>query len=211
VTEDFTKPNVAAGPDNVLTCSITSVQLAGSSTTPGATFLWSTLDGNIVSGANTATPTVNAAGTYHLVVTNPANGCFDSDDAVVTSDVTPPSLSIEKKGANENANPQTVSVGFVGSAPAGVTFQWQSCVANCGVDASWSNIASQTAASLLFSNFALDTAESINFNLASGNGSGNYAALLQIVNLRVAGTQTSNGCSANSNAVAVKKLTAIDP
>lgn len=211
VTEDFTKPNVAAGPDKVLTCSITSIQLAGSSTTPNATFLWSTLDGNIVSGADTATPTVNAAGTYHLVVTNPVNGCFESDDAVVTSDVTPPSLSIEKKGANENANPQTVSVGFVGSEPAGVSFQWQSCVANCGVDASWSNIASQTAASLLFSNFALDTAESITFNLASGNGSGNYAALLQIVNLRVAGTQTSNGCSANSNAVAVKKLTAIDP
>jgi hypothetical protein len=164
-----------------------------------------------VSGANTATPTVDAAGTYTLVVTNPANGCFDTDDAVVTSDITPPSLSIEKKGANENVNPQTVSVGFVGSAPAGVTFQWQSCVANCGVDASWSNITSQTAASLLFSNFALDTAESVSFNVGSGNGTGNYVALLQIVNLRVAGTQTSNGCSANSNAVAVKKLLAIDP
>ena len=154
VTEDFTKPNVDAGPDKLLTCSIVSVQLAGSSSTPGATFQWSTLNGNIVSGANTATPTVNAAGTYHLVVTNPDNGCFDSDDAVVTSDTTPPSLSVEKKSANENANPQTVSLGFVGSAPAGVTFQWQSCVANCGLDASWSNISGQTAASLIFSNFA---------------------------------------------------------
>lgn len=211
VTEDFTKPNVSAGPDKVLTCSITSVQLAGSSTTPNATFAWSTLNGHIVSGANTATPTVDAAGTYHLVVTNPVNGCFDVDDADVTSNVTPPSLSIEKKSANENASPQTVSVGFVGSAPAGVTFQWQSCVANCGSDANWSNISGQTTASLIFSNFNLDTAESVSFNIASGNGSGTYAALLQIVNLRVAGTQTSNGCSANSNGVLVKRLQAVDP
>ncbi|HET8782003.1 MAG TPA: hypothetical protein VFM63_06275 [Pyrinomonadaceae bacterium] len=211
VTEDFTKPNVSAGPDKVLTCSITSIQLSGSSTTTGATFAWSTVDGHIVSGANTATPTVDAPGTYHLVVTNPANGCFDVDDAVVTSDITPPSLSIQKTGANENTNPQTVSLGFVGSPPAGVTFQWQSCVANCGVDASWSNIASQTGSTLTFSNFALDTAESVSFAVGSGNGSGNYVALLQIVNLRVAGTQTSNGCSANSNGVAVKKLLAIDP
>ena len=211
VTEDFTKPNVGPGPDKLLTCSITSVQLQGSSTTPGGTFAWTTLDGNIVSGANTATPTVDAPGTYHLVVTNPANGCFDSDDAVVTSDITPPTLNIEKKSANENANPQTVSLGFVGSAPAGVTFQWQSCVANCGVDASWSNLTGQTASALIFSNFNLETAESISFTIASGNGAATYNALLQIVNLRVAGTQTSNGCSANSNGVVVKKLAAIDP
>jgi hypothetical protein len=211
VTEDFTKPNVSAGDDKVLTCSITSVQLSGSSTTPGATFAWTTLDGHIVSGGNTATPTVDAPGTYHLVVSSPANGCFDSEDAVVTSNVTPPSLSIEKKSANENANPQTVSMGFVGSAPAGVTFQWQSCVANCGVDASWSNLTGQTASTLTFSNFNLDTAESISFNIASGNGAATYNALLQIVNLRVAGTQTSNGCSANSNGVVVKKLLAVDP
>jgi hypothetical protein len=211
VTQDFTKPNVSAGDDKVLTCSITSVQLSGSSSTPGATFLWTTLDGHIVSGANTATPTVDKAGTYHLVVTNPANGCSDSDDAIVTENKTPPTLNIEKKSANENANPQTVSLGFVGSAPAGVTFQWQSCVANCGVDASWSNIAGQTASTLTFSNFALDTPESISFTIASGNGAGIYNALLQIVNLRVVGTQTSNGCAANSNAVAVKKIAAVDP
>ena len=209
VTQDFTKPNANAGPDKVLTCTVTSLQLAGSSTTPGATFAWTTMDGNIVSGANSATPTVDKAGTYHLVVTNPVNGCFESNDAVVTSDITPPSLSIEKKSANENT--QTVSLGFVGSAPAGVTFQWQTCVANCGVNASWSNVSGQTAATLLFSNFALDTAESISFNIASGNGSGTYFALLQVVNLRVVGTQTSNGCTANSNAAAVKKLTAVDP
>jgi len=164
-----------------------------------------------VSGANTATPTVDAPGTYHLAVTNPANGCFDSDDAVVTADVTPPSLNIEKKSANENGSPQTVSLGFVGSAPAGVTFQWQSCVANCGVNASWSNLASETGSTLTFSNFNLDTPESISFNIAAGNGAATYNALLQIVNLRVAGTQTSNGCSANSNGVVVKKLLAVDP
>jgi len=69
----------------------------------------------------------------------------------------------------------------------------------------------QTASTLTFSNFNLDTAESISFSIASGNGAGTYNALLQIVNLRVAGTQTSNGCLANSNGVAVKKIAAVDP
>jgi len=77
-------PNVSAGLDKVLTCLVTSVVLDGSSTTPGVSYLWTTSDGNIVSGANTAAPTVNAAGTYTLTVTNTANGCTATDAAAVT-------------------------------------------------------------------------------------------------------------------------------
>ncbi len=212
VGEDKTAPNADAGPDKLLTCSITSVQLAGSSATTGATPHWvASNGGNIVSGADTFTPTVNAAGTYTLTVTNNVNGCTNIASADVTQDTTPPSLTIEKKSANETANPQSVGLGFVGSAPSGVSFQWQSCVANCGVDASWSDITGATLSTLTFSNFALDTAESITFTIASGNGAGTYNAQLFVVQLRVHGTNTSNGCSANSNAVTVKKALAVDP
>ena len=58
-------PNANAGVDRELTCSALSVQLIGSSTTSGVTFGWLASNGGIISaGANTATPTVNAAGTY---------------------------------------------------------------------------------------------------------------------------------------------------
>jgi len=85
VTLNGTAPNVAAGVDKVLTCVVTQIALSGSSSTSGATFSWvASNGGNIVSGALTATPLVDAAGTYTLTVTDPVNGCTAQDVAVVT-------------------------------------------------------------------------------------------------------------------------------
>jgi len=78
----------------VLGCTLTSLSLSGSSTTEGATFAWvASNGGNIVSGANTATPTVDKAGTYTLTVTDPVNGCTASDFALVTLNNTPPNVN----------------------------------------------------------------------------------------------------------------------
>src|SRR5690625_2899138 len=89
VTVDKTDPHCDAGPDMILTCEITQVTLQGSSSTPDATFSLSTIDGNIVSGGNSATPIVNAAGTYTLTVTAP-NGCYSECTVEVTSDTETP-------------------------------------------------------------------------------------------------------------------------
>ncbi|HEY2349756.1 MAG TPA: S8 family serine peptidase, partial [Puia sp.] len=79
-------PNANAGADKQLTCAASNGQLNGSSTTPGATFKWTALNGgNIVSGGNTATPLVSAAGTYVLTVTDPNGGCTATDTTLVTS------------------------------------------------------------------------------------------------------------------------------
>ncbi|NNF01629.1 MAG: hypothetical protein HKN22_03005, partial [Bacteroidia bacterium] len=51
-------PDANAGLDKELTCTITSMQLSGSSSNSGAQFNWTTIGGNIVSGGNTATPTI---------------------------------------------------------------------------------------------------------------------------------------------------------
>ncbi|WPO77238.1 T9SS type A sorting domain-containing protein [Flavobacterium sp. KACC 22761] len=99
VLENKEPPNVNAGDDKALTCLITSIKLSGSSSTPNATYLWSTLDGNIVSGGTTLTPTIDKAGTYTLTVTDPINGCKKADDVVVTS--TPPTpINITCPGDN---------------------------------------------------------------------------------------------------------------
>ena len=98
VTLNNTPPNVSAGPDKVLTCTVTQVTLEGSSTTAGVTYAWvASNGGHIVSGATTATPTVDAAGTYTLTVTNPANGCTATDAAVVTLNNTPPMVRISSQ------------------------------------------------------------------------------------------------------------------
>ncbi|MBA2746522.1 MAG: hypothetical protein H0U44_09885, partial [Flavisolibacter sp.] len=84
VSTNNTAPNISAGLDNALTCSILEITLNGSSSTPGATYSWSTSGtGNIESGALTASPVINGLGTYTLTVTHPANGCTATDIAEI--------------------------------------------------------------------------------------------------------------------------------
>jgi hypothetical protein len=224
VTEDKTAPAVSAGSDKLLTCAISSVALDGSPAS-GVSYSWArctnpadTSTCTITTGFNPGnavqSPSVSLAGTYQLTVTNANNGCFNSDLVVVAEDKTPPSLSIAKTGANGNADPQSVTTGFPGGAPAGTTFQWQSCIppADCSANgAGWSNLSGQTASSLAFSNFQTSAATSFSIDALFGNAAGSYVGRLFLVNLRVAGTTTANGCSGNSNAVVVKKVVAVDP
>jgi hypothetical protein len=106
VPGNLTPPLAEAGPDKVLTCVVTEVQLDGSgSTGPNYSYFWRTLiGGNIVSGATTLTPTVNAPGTYSLRVTDLHNGCTSVSNAVVRPRVTPPSVNLTG-GAYTCTNP----------------------------------------------------------------------------------------------------------
>jgi gliding motility-associated-like protein len=89
-------PNVNAGPELQLDCLHPTVQLQGSgSSGPGFTILWTANPGNIVSGANTYSPTVNQPGTYNVVVTNTANGCTNEDAVTITSNFDVPVVAIE--------------------------------------------------------------------------------------------------------------------
>ena len=85
ISEDTTTPVSDPGADDTIDCIETSVVLDGSASTsgPGIQYIWSTVDGNIVNGANTANPEVDAAGTYQLLVVNSANSCVDSAIVVV--------------------------------------------------------------------------------------------------------------------------------
>lgn len=86
VSENKTPPDVQAGPDRRLTCSIVSVLLEGGS---NGNFSWQG-PGITASNATQATPTVNMPGGYILTATNPANGCTKSDTTAVALDNTPP-------------------------------------------------------------------------------------------------------------------------
>ncbi len=119
VSQNTAPPNVSAGPDKVLTCSVTSVVLNGSSTTPGATFSWSGPGGF---ASNSATPAVGAPGTYTLTVTDPAGGCTAADSVVVTQNATTPNVSA---GIDQAFTCSVNSVILNGSSTTpGATFSW---------------------------------------------------------------------------------------
>ncbi|MBD0297649.1 MAG: S8 family serine peptidase, partial [Flavisolibacter sp.] len=76
-----------AGADQQVTCSNPSAQLSGSSSTTGAQYSWTALNGgNITAGADTRTPTVSGAGTYVLAVTG-SDCIIPATDTVVVTQI----------------------------------------------------------------------------------------------------------------------------
>ena len=90
VTRTNVLPNVGAGTTKVINCTNPQVQLDGTSTTPNVSYLWTTTDGTIVSGATTLTPTISAAGTYKLTVTSLISGCSSNASVTITGDANLP-------------------------------------------------------------------------------------------------------------------------
>ena len=115
-----TIPNANAGLDQTLFCGVASLQLNGSSTTAGVIYSWS--GAGILNGSNTATPNVNATGTFTLIVTDPVNGCTANDVLDIFPDINAP---------NANAGPDGTLTCLINSVlltasstTAGVSFAW---------------------------------------------------------------------------------------
>ena len=93
---DAAVPIACTGPNIILTCDVTSITLDGTCSSAGPNFIyqWSTAGGNITGGVTTLTPTVDAAGTYTLLVTDVTNGCTSTDVALVLQDNVSPSVTV---------------------------------------------------------------------------------------------------------------------
>ncbi len=85
VGENTTAPTAAATTPGNLNCNVNEMVLDGTGSSQGAnmTYSWTTVEGNIVSGANTTTPTVDAAGAYTILVTDTDNGCTSTTSTTV--------------------------------------------------------------------------------------------------------------------------------
>lgn len=79
-------PEADAGQDREISCLQPTVELDGSASSLGAryTYEWTSETGNVVSGASTPLPIVNAPGTYRLLVRDTVTGCTNSDEVRVT-------------------------------------------------------------------------------------------------------------------------------
>ncbi len=95
VLADTDGPNVTLSVPAQLNCTTTQVGLSASVQPAGNYgFVWSTVDGNIVSGANTPTPQVSAAANYVLMVTDNSNGCVTTSSLDVVADPSTPSAAV---------------------------------------------------------------------------------------------------------------------
>ena len=100
VVADTDSPNVSIQTPDALDCTTTQVNLNATVVGTGSfVYQWSTTNGNIVSGANSLTPTVSQAGTYELLVTNTVNGCTNIEtEPVISDDDTPNAADIQERG-----------------------------------------------------------------------------------------------------------------
>ena len=98
--------------NDTITCIHSSIDLNGSG---GVSYLWTTNNGNIVSGWNTANPIVNQNGTYNLLVTD-NNGCTSTDSITIYTDTSEPTVYVNSNFLELNCNQTTVDLQAIGNA-----------------------------------------------------------------------------------------------
>jgi gliding motility-associated-like protein len=119
VTLDAGVPEASAT-GGLLTCIITSVQLAGGSNQPDVTWAWTGPGGYTSSEQN---PTVTVSGTYTLTITT-TTGCLASANAVVDEDVALPNVVIAAPGQLDCVTESVILDGSGSDGGAGFSFQW---------------------------------------------------------------------------------------
>jgi Calx-beta domain/SprB repeat len=125
VNQNTARPKAAIAFPPQLTCSVKSIDLNGSASTPsGITYLWSSTGGIFQSGRTGPTTTVGAAGQYNLVVTNPQNGCKDTAFVNINQDYTEPQAIVKADGALNCKTKELTLNGSESITQDNVTFVW---------------------------------------------------------------------------------------
>lgn len=125
VLHDLSVPLADAGPGDTLRCTPPQLNLSGSgSSGPDFAYVWLTADGNIVSGANTLNPVIDAAGTYTLIVTDTTNGCTAESMVTIAADQNIPLAFAGDDAVLDCFNPNVQLNGTGSTAGAGISYQW---------------------------------------------------------------------------------------
>ena len=126
VEEDMESPDVLADTPSSLTCIVSTVDLNATNNGTGNnySYLWTTSDGNIVSGNDGLTPTVNATGNYVLEITNTTNGCTSSISVDVPIEDQEPTADAGTNMAVTCAETQVVLDGSGSDAGTNFTYLW---------------------------------------------------------------------------------------
>ncbi|MCG8318753.1 MAG: T9SS type A sorting domain-containing protein, partial [Cytophagales bacterium] len=119
VEENTTAPGATAVVSGLLTCTVTSVSLQGSSPTAGVSYAWNGPEGFSSIAQN---PSVSLSGTYTLTVTDPVNGCTSTAQVLVEENTTAPGATASVSGL---LTCTVASVSLQGGSPTvGVSYAW---------------------------------------------------------------------------------------
>jgi len=125
VSSDFNYPVANAGQPRHLDCRKRTDRLDATGSSQGAQFsyAWSSNTSGLVQGLNTTMPTVNAPGTYNLVVTNTQNGCTANASVQVTQNIQQPNANA---GQDQTLNcvVATVTLNASASVAAQPLYRW---------------------------------------------------------------------------------------
>jgi thiol-disulfide isomerase/thioredoxin len=119
-------PTAVIADPQVITCSQPTQQLngTGSSSGPEFTYQWyASNGGNIVSGATTTTPTIDAAGSYTIQVTNTESTCASFASKQVSSNLDQPTADAGPAQSISCIVPQTTLQGS-GSSGSNFSYSW---------------------------------------------------------------------------------------
>ena len=125
VTEDIMPPTVNAGQDMIINCDFPSIQLDGSGSSSGTSYMitWTDAGNNIVDNSS-LTPIINASGEYVLEIVNSDNGCIETDTVLVDEDFETP-ISTIALPANLTCSDSLVQLdGSASSMGANIAYQW---------------------------------------------------------------------------------------
>lgn len=129
VDQDIAAPAADAGPPSTLTCAVTTLVLGDPNAplAPTLNYVWTaTAGGNIASGGNTPTPTINKPGTYNLVVTNASNGCSSTASVVIPQNITNPTATVAPGGQLNCTTPAVQLSGAGSSTGPNFSYDWTS-------------------------------------------------------------------------------------
>jgi gliding motility-associated-like protein len=121
VFADTMSPISNAGVDLEIGCIGADINLDGTASSMGPEFsyMWSTIDGILVSGFNTLTPAISSAGVYDLIVTNTENGCTALSNVEISLEG-----NLLPADAGEDFSSCENGVTLMGNIEAGVTGVW---------------------------------------------------------------------------------------
>ncbi len=123
---DTLAPIAEAGNSAQIDCTDPELRLDGTASSSGAglSYLWSTIEGQIVQDATTLTPLVDEAGTYYLEVANQLNHCQSWDSVLIEKDDKVPAVVVAPDTSITCHAPVILLSGDGSATGSGIVYNW---------------------------------------------------------------------------------------
>jgi len=122
LNNDTPSASTALGSD--ITCTNPEVILDGSASSSGSLITYSWSGPGMITGGNTTMPSVNAVGTYILIVTNTYSQCTDEALVIVGANLAEPTAVVSDMNNEINCTTPSIMLDGTGSSTGDFTYLW---------------------------------------------------------------------------------------